>query len=328
MIDQQVKARIIRSHQRDFDCLITDTREIVKATALGNLLKKGETVVVGDYVNIQIFNEQGEYLISEVLERKNEIFRIIVRESKKKVTASNCDYLIILNSVSKPKFKRGIVDRFLVRAFQWGVKPLVIFNKMDHYDSNDFDINFEVKRLESLGVECFEISAKDLEYKKNYLENGIDELKEKMKHKTSLFVGQSGVGKSQTISRLSAGMVELKTKEVGKAGKGSHTTTWSEIVDCGDFDLIDSPGIRSFSLDDMDPETLIEYFPDLFEIKNVCEYSTCTHRPENKGCSFYSQKTKARDDYRGIMSRLEIFLEIQEEISETPFWKKKDKYKK
>lgn len=328
MADQSIKARVIRSHQRDFDCLILDSKEIVKACALGNLLKQGETIVVGDFVNIQVMNDQGEYLIKEVLPRKNEIFRIIVRESKKKVTASNCDFLIILNSVSKPKFKRGIVDRFLVRAFQWDLHPIVIFNKMDNYNSDDFDIRFEEQRLNSLGVDCFEISALDPNYKNKFLKNGIEELKEKMRNKTSLFVGQSGVGKSQTITRLSEGLVVLKTKEVGKAGKGSHTTTWSEIVDCGEFDLIDSPGIRSFSLDDVDPELLIEYFPDLFEIKNKCDYSTCTHRPENKGCAFYTQETVSREDYRAIMSRLEMFLEIEEEISETPHWQRKDKYKK
>ncbi len=323
MNNELIKARIIRSHQREFDCKIEVDGQIVKATALGNLLKRGDTVVVGDYVLLEEMSDTSEYIIKEVIERENEIYRILVRESKKKVTAANCNYLVILNSVAKPKYKRGIVDRFLVRAYQWGLTPLVIFNKMDKYDENDFDINFEVQRLSDLEVDCFEISALDPNYTKRYLDKGIEEFNEILKGKTSLFVGQSGVGKSQTITKLSNGDVVLKTKEVGKAGKGSHTTTWSEIVDCGDFDLIDSPGIRSFSLDDIDPEDLIEYFPDIHELSTKCEYSTCTHLPDNKGCAFYMGDL---EDSELVHSRLESFLFLKDEISSTTFWQKKAKY--
>ncbi|EQC47277.1 ribosome small subunit-dependent GTPase A [Bacteriovorax sp. Seq25_V] len=322
MSSELIKARIIRSHQREFDCKIETDKRIVKATALGNLLKHGDTVVVGDYVLLEE-SDAGDLIIKEVLERSNEIYRILVRESKKKVTAANCNYLVILNSVAKPKYKRGIVDRFLVRAYQWGLTPLVVFNKMDKYDEDEFDINFEVERLKDLGVECFEISALEQSYEKRFLDKGIKEFKEVLKGKTSLFVGQSGVGKSQTITKLSDGDVVLKTKAVGKAGKGSHTTTWSEIVDCGDFDLIDSPGIRSFSLDDIDPEELIEYFPDIHELSTKCEYSTCTHLPDNKGCVFYIGELEESDL---VHSRLESFLFLKDEISSTPFWQKKAKY--
>lgn len=329
MSDNVIKAKIIRSHQRDFDVLIEETKEVVKATALGNLLKKGETLVVGDNVCLEVIPETGEYLIKEALERQNEIFRVLVRLSKKKVTAANCDYLVILSSAAKPKFKRGIVDRFLVRAFQWGVEPIVVFNKMDGYDPEEFDIQYEVLRLKELGVKYFEICALDMDYETQYLKGGMHEFKEALKGKTALFVGQSGVGKSETISCLSDGTVELKTKKVGKVGKGSHTTTWSEIVDLGDFYLIDSPGIRSFSLDDIDPEELIEYFPDLKEVSRHCQFSNCTHEPFNKGCAFYTEEYDP-DTEEGLMihSRLESYLLFYSEISETPFWQKKKKYSK
>lgn len=321
------EAKIIRSHQRDFDCSLLDTKEVIKATALGNLLKKGESLVVGDNVMVDQIAETGEYVIKKSGPRKNEIFRILVRESKKKVTAANCDYLVILSSVFKPKFKRGIVDRFLVRAYQWGLEPLVVFNKMDMYNDELMDVEYEVDRLNRLGVDSFEISALEKDYAPQYLEKGIVDLKEKIAGSTSIFVGQSGVGKSQTITALSDGAVELKTKKVGKVGKGSHTTTWSEIVDCGDFYLIDSPGIRSFSLDDIDPIELIEYFPDLHKISTECAFSNCRHFPDNKGCAFYSEKYDP-DEYEGLLvhSRLESFHLFFDEISSTPFWRKKDKY--
>lgn len=321
-----IAARIVRSHQRDFDCVVQSTGETIKATALGNLLKNGDTLVVGDYVQLQKINDK-EFIIKSVEERKNEIFRILVREAKRKVTASNCDYLVILNSVSKPKYKRGIIERFLVRAYQWGLEPIVVFNKMDTFDESEFDIQFEKDRLDLLNIDCFEISALHKDYAPRYLEKGLLELKNKLSHKTSLFVGQSGVGKSQTISCLSEGAVQLKTNAVGKGGKGSHTTTWSEIVECGDFYLIDSPGIRSFSLDDIDPDTLIEYFPDIHELATKCSFTSCGHRADQKGCYFFSQECEEHPQNKQILSRLESFLEIKEEVSSTPIWQKKDKYR-
>ena len=121
-----LKARVNKSAKREFECRILDSGELVVATALGNLLKGDEnSIVVGDYVMID------NNVIVEVLPRTNEIFRLIVREQKKKVTASNCDLMVIVSSVSRPEYKRGIVDRFLVRAHQWGIRPLIVFKKMD-----------------------------------------------------------------------------------------------------------------------------------------------------------------------------------------------------
>lgn len=322
-----IEAKIIRSHQREFDCSIVGSKEIVKAIALGNLLKKGDNLVVGDNVLLDQIEETGEYIIKKCLKRSNEIFRILVRESKKKVTASNCDYLVVLSSVHRPKFKRGIIDRFLVRAYQWGLTPLIVFNKMDKYNEEELDIEYEMDRLKHLGVSSFEISALVTDYQHKYLENGMEALREKLKDSTAIFLGQSGVGKSQTITALSRGEIILKTKKVGRVGKGSHTTTWSEIVDCGDFYLVDSPGIRSFSLDDIDPDDLIQYFPDLHRISKECSFSNCTHLPDNKGCVFHSKKYDA-NEYEGrvIHSRLQSYLLFHDEISSTPFWQKKSKY--
>ncbi len=102
-----MKARIFKSHQKDFECQVLDTKEFIKARAKGNLLKGSDNLVVGDIVHVAKNENEHihEYVIDELCPRSNEIFRIIVRESKKKVTASNCDYLIIVMSVSRPLFK-------------------------------------------------------------------------------------------------------------------------------------------------------------------------------------------------------------------------------
>ncbi len=314
---------------REFECVLVsgeDEKKIVKAVALGNLLKQDDLgLVVGDYVILDKGTATGEYIITERLERQSEVFRILIRENKRKVTAANIDVLIILMSVSRPAYKQGVLDRFLVRASQWEIPAVVVFNKMDDYDKlkEPPDLKLEKERLADLDVECFEISALDPHYESRFLENGIEEFKSYLKNKTGLFVGHSGVGKSQTISALSEGKVELKTKQVGKGGKGSHTTTWSELVDMGEFYLVDSPGIRSFSLDDIDPDELILYFPDLAKTAGHCEFFDCLHTENSKGCAFWEKFPIESDKGRLVHSRLESYRRIREEIGLIPHWQKK-----
>ncbi|ATH06986.1 ribosome small subunit-dependent GTPase [Halobacteriovorax marinus] len=317
-----MRARIYKSDKRQFECKLEESGEVVKANALGNLLKKGETLVVGDWVQLEKIEETDEFQITSLEERESEIFRIIVREQRKKVTAANCDLLIILTSVSKPKYKRGFIDRFLARASQWGIRPIVVFNKMDEF-KEEFDIKFEEERLKSLGAKCFEISALQPDYQPRYLERGYSELKEEISNRTSIFLGQSGVGKSATINTLSEGKYQLKTNTIARVGKGSHTTTWSEIIDLDGFCTIDSPGIRSFSLEDVDPEELLSLFPDLEEIASHCKFSNCEHLENSKGCVFWSKYTPDSPEGELVHSRLDSFQRIYEEVSALEFWQKK-----
>lgn len=319
----QEKGRVIRSSKRAFDVRREDG-ELISATALGKLLKRDRSVVVGDYVHLSQIPETNEWQITAIDERSSEIYRVSIREQRKRVTAANCDLLIILSSVSRPAYKQGIVDRFLVRACQWGIRPIVVFNKMDEYDGEEGpDLLFERQRLDLLGAQCYEICAKLGEnYHKQFLSLGWAELEETLQSRTAIFLGQSGVGKSKTISKLSGGEVELKTNTLGKVGKGSHTTTWSELVELPNFYLIDSPGIRSFSLEDIDPRELITYFPDLEEIGVQCKFTDCQHEPNSKGCAFYTDGLSA-EMREALFSRLDSYKRIFEEASQVPVWSKK-----
>src|SRR5210317_638474 len=179
-----VRARIYRSAKREFECKILDTGKFVSANALGNLLKKKNSLVVGDYVSLSLHGNQ--YEIHHVEKRKNKIFRFTTRNQKKKINAANCDLLVIVTAVSLPEYKRGIIDRFLIRAHQWGIPTILVFNKMDQFDDKVMDLNFESDRVVDLGVSSYEISATDQSYKNCYLKNGMVELEERLKGKTSL----------------------------------------------------------------------------------------------------------------------------------------------
>ncbi len=309
----KIRARVIRSSMREFLCKIIGDGSVVTAKAFGAIMK-GDGLVVGDYVKLSFDKMNSEYSIVEVEERKNTIFRTIVREGKKKVTAANCDLLVIVVSIKNPTFKRGIIDRFLVRAFEWSIPAIVVFNKMDQYNSSDnLDLLFERDRIEQIEADCFEISALDEHYRNKILDYGINDLKSVLKGKTSIFVGQSGVGKSKVISMLSGGTINLKSMEIGKkSGKGTHTTTWSEIIEGDDFTVIDSPGIRSFSLNDITRDDLISYFPDLEEIAVRCKFNSCKHDEKALGCAFF-KLDKNTYSSQLIFSRLESYLHILHE---------------
>ncbi len=311
-----IKARIFRSSKRQFDCQREDTKQVVEATALATLLKE-DHIVVGDWVELD-----GESIVS-VHPRSNSIFRNIPREQKKKVIAANVDVMMVVVSAGKPDYKRGLVDRYLARSDFWNVPAYVIFNKMDLYEESDFDIKFEAERLKWLNVKCFEVSSVDNNYKPKYLENGFVELDKDLRGKTAILVGHSGVGKSRLITSLSDGKVQLLSGELGSVGKGAHTTTWAELIDAENFTLIDSPGIRSMSLSDLTKQDLLYCFSDVNEWSSKCQFSAnCNHEPNSKGCFFQKLDNGKREDQL-ILSRLESYKRVLEEVSNIPDWAKK-----
>ncbi len=316
-----MQAKILRSAKREF-LLLLETGQEVQAIALGKLLKQDD-LVVGDEVVVAQDQTTGEYSIVECLPRRSEIFRLLVRESKRKVTAANIDKIVIVVSVANPEYKRGIVDRFLIRAAQWDLPALLIFNKLDVVQEG-LDLKFEEERLKNLGVKCFELSAKNHHYQPRFLQRGYAELQSELRGQCAIFLGQSGVGKSSTINLLTEGEFDLKTKEIGvKSGKGTHSTTWSELIEFKNFSLIDSPGVRTLALDDIESEHLIDYFPDLAPLFSHCQFSNCKHEERSKGCFFYSKDFVESGDALLVQSRLESFVRIINELEENTPWDNK-----
>lgn len=317
-----IKARIFRSSKRHFDCQRSDNLEIVTATALATLLKE-DHLVVGDWVELTPPPQTGQdWVIEKVLPRENFIFRNLPRVQKKNVIAANIDVLLVVTSAGVPAYKRGLVDRYLVRSDYWNIPAYVIFNKMDLYQEEEFDVRFEADRLKWLNVESFEVSAHDGNYQPRFLDQGFKELSKKLEGKTAILVGHSGVGKSRLITELSEGKIQLLSGETNRANKGSHTTTWAELIDGEKFALIDSPGIRSMSLSDLTKEELIMSFSDIQEFATKCKFSTCNHEENNKGCFFQKLNMEERESQL-ILSRLDSYKRVLEEVSNIPDWQKR-----
>lgn len=314
----KIPAHIYEAHKKEFLCRIDSENKTVSASAKRTVLKSNQ-LVAGDKVLLEKTGD--DYQIVDLIDRTNEIFRMNIRENKKRVTAANCDLVIIATSVSRPPYKQGVIDRFAIRSFQWDVPAVVVFNKMDEFQ-NDFDIDFEMRRFENLGIECFEVSAKYPENPTRFNRGSFKDLQKKLINTQAIILGQSGVGKSRLITSISDREILLVSNELGRSGKGVHTTTWSEMIDCGTFRIIDSPGIRSFSLEDISPEELVNFFPDLLPISLTCQFNNCQHESSTKGCAFYGESSDSQKADI-IKSRLSSYKNILEEISGTPAWQKK-----
>jgi ribosome biogenesis GTPase len=315
-MSKQISAKIIRSSKREFDCLVLDSKEVVKAVCLREIIKKNHPVV-GDNVLIRKLESDDRFEIFELVSRQNEIFRRIVRSNKKKVIASNVDLILIITSVSKPDYKPFLIDRYIARACQWEIPAIVILNKMDQFD-DQFDIEMEKKKFEMIGINCIEISnEKDSKYYTN-----VETLKNLLKSKTTICLGQSGVGKSRLISSLSSGKIELLSSRLAKGiEKGAHTTTWAEIIDLEEFYMVDSPGIRSLAVNDLPIEELTGYFAELVPYFERCKFSDCKHEENSKGCAF-DELDLETDEGIILYNRLISYLKMRDEIEEIPEWKK------
>lgn len=319
-----IPGRIFRSSKRQFDCQRDDTKEIISAAALATLLKE-DHLVVGDYITLTPPAQAGQdWVIDSVKPRRNEVFRNLPREQKKKVIAANVDVVMIVASIGRPTYKRGLIDRYLLRSDYWNIQSFVVFNKADEYDTKEFDLNFEADRLKYLNVECFEVSAINTKYKPRFLPQGMSELSQQLEGKTAILVGHSGVGKSRLITELTDGKVELLSGELGKVGKGAHTTTWAELIDAEKFTLIDSPGIRSMSMSDLTQDELEMGFSDIQEFATKCKFTSCSHEENNKGCFFQGLDKSKREDQL-ILSRLDSFKRVQEEVANIPDWSKNNR---
>ncbi|MCC8062729.1 MAG: ribosome small subunit-dependent GTPase A [Rikenellaceae bacterium] len=233
-------------------------------------------VVVGDRVRAEIGQDEGDNVITEILPRANYIIRRASNLSKEShIIAANIDTAYLVATLDFPATSTEFIDRFLVTAEAYKIPAVILLNKMDLFAAPAFReiIDEFAGTYRNAGYEVLEVSAKT--------GTGIDALRERMRDKTSLLTGNSGVGKSTLINAIEPGL-HLKTGAISDYHhKGKHTTTFSEIFPlAGGGLLIDTPGIKGFGLVDIEPEELARYFPDLFRYAAGCQYYNCTHTHE------------------------------------------------
>jgi ribosome biogenesis GTPase len=237
-------------------------------------------VAVGDWVDFEIESDaQNTALINQILPRHNYINRQSPRHKHQHhIVAANLDQTVLVVTLREPRTSQGFIDRFLVAAEMYHVKPVLVFNKSDLYRAKELQL-FEALRdmYQPLGYPVILVSAEKQE--------GLDELNLVLRDKTTLMSGHSGVGKSSLLNVLFPGM-NRKTQEVsGWSGKGQHTTTFAEMFDLPQGGkIIDTPGMREFGIVDLSKQELSHYFPEMKNRIQNCQFNNCLHSNE-PGCA-------------------------------------------
>jgi ribosome biogenesis GTPase len=240
-------------------------------------IKTTNPVAVGDEVDVLI-NDHDDAVIKFIYPRKNYIIRKSVNLSKEAhIIAANIDLAVLIVTVINPVTPAGFIDRFTVTAQAYNIPLLIVFNKVDIYDSkaNEKLLEFE-KTYSSAGYRTLSMSV---------LENiGLEDFKEKIQNKSVLISGNSGAGKSTLINALIPNL-NLKTGEISASHRtGKHTTTFAEMFDYNMLSqIIDTPGIKGFGLVDFDKEELATFFPEMLTALKNCKFHNCRHINE-PGC--------------------------------------------
>ena len=240
-------------------------------------IKSTNPIAVGDQVRfgLETIGDETVGTIEAILPRKNYLVRKAVKLSKQThIIAANIDQVFLLITLEDPKTLPVFIDRFLATAEAYDIPCILLFNKTDAYGPEALEEWRELEALyREIGYECLGISAK--------LGTGVNRVIERMKDKTSIFAGHSGVGKSTLVNRI-APELELKTTEISELYRqGQHTTTFAEMYDLSfGGRIIDTPGIKGFGLVDMDPDEIGDYCPELFALKAECKFNNCLHLDE------------------------------------------------
>lgn len=251
-------------------------------------------IAPGDMVEIESdpINDQKGQIIS-LAERKNTFLRWNVKGRCPQLLASNLDYLILVTTPDQPPFRPRFTDRALAQAEHQGITPVIVCNKWDLAEEMQTDgraeeyeqIESRLNIWEDLGYKVLRLSAKTGE--------GMQDFAELLENHLSAFVGQSGVGKSSLINVMDNTCV-LKTGSLSKKyGRGNHTTTkgtlihltlnetLTEGVQGRKADIIDTPGIRRFVLDDIEADDLAMYFREFEPFVGKCKFGlNCKHITE------------------------------------------------
>lgn len=260
-------------------------------------------LVTGDQVVWRPGN-QGDGVIVAQLPRDSELCRPDMRGQLKPV-AANVDQIVIVFA-PMPEPHANLIDRYLVAAEHAGIRPLLLLNKADLIDEqNQVALEALLKVYRQLEYPLLEVSA--------HQGDGMEQLKKRLDGHVSVFVGQSGVGKSSLVNGLLPG-VDTRVGALSElTGKGTHTTTTARLFHFpGGGQLIDSPGIREFGLGHVSRDDVEAGFIEFHDLLGRCRFRDCKHDRE-PGCALLQALDEGRIQPQRMASYRHILASLPED---------------
>lgn len=261
---------------------VFDGEQLVQCRGRGIFRNRGESPLVGDFVEYSNETAGSDGAIEAILPRQNELVRPPI---------ANVDQALLVFSVKEPDFNTGLLDRFLVVLESYHVEPIICLTKMDLLTASEREqIAAYVQAYEDIGYKV--VTA--------YIDEPtlMEKLTLILVGKTTVLAGQSGVGKSTLLNTLLP-QLQLKTGEISHSlGRGKHTTRHVELIEVAGGLLADTPGFSSFDFDTIEREELTQCFPDLAKHAEHCKFRGCLHKQEPKCAVKAAVEAGAIADYR------------------------------
>jgi ribosome biogenesis GTPase len=248
--------------------LLMDDKEVLGRIPDAMMVGRASVLAPGDRVRAAL--DQDTLFVNALAPRQTKLSRYMRRARvNEQVIAANVDVLLIVAAARKPRFKPGLVDRYLVAAQVGGVEPVLVINKMDLVDEPPP----AAQLYDEIGIPVYYTSCARHE--------GIDELHAALRGKLSVLAGHSGVGKSSLLNAMDPAL-RIAVQEVSDYNeKGRHTTSVSRLYMLSeDVRVIDTPGVRNLGLWGVSHEELSFYFPEMEELAAGCQFRDCSHMHE------------------------------------------------
>ncbi len=258
------------------------------------------TPVVGDRV---VWQAHGEGGVVTALQPRRTLLAKPDKSGQLKGLAANLDQIIVVVAPA-PLYSLDLIDNYLVAAESTGITPLILLNKIDLLDDDArAEVDRELAIYPQLGYTLIRAST--------HTAHGLDALHEALKGRSSVFAGQSGVGKSSLVNHFIPHEEALVGAISEQSGLGRHTTSASRLYHLPDGgSIIDSPGVREFRIWPMPDEQLVEGYREFREHLGHCRFRDCSHVHE-PGCALLGAIKNGDIDPRRHAS----FLRLRQEMA-------------
>ena len=273
-MEQMIKGRIMQSVGGLYTVRVCDGEEIreLACRARGVFRHSNISPLVGDIVAVDLTEGEGNAVIDEICERRNELIR---------PPLANLDVIFVTMAAKSPAPMLDMTDKLTAILEYNDIQPIIVIGKCELDRENAALIK---GIYEKAGYKVFVLSCETGE--------GVDEIdryiKTQLSGKIAAFAGASGVGKSTLMNKLFPSL-ELGTGDVSrKTARGKHTTRAVTLypLENGTY-LADTPGFSMLDFerfDFFDLEELPTCFPEINDRIGECKYTKCTHRRE-EGCA-------------------------------------------